>query len=950
MCQPAMTPDDPRLSAFVLGELTPVEATEVEAALAESAELRRVVDELREVSTNLFAALQAEPVPTAKIEPRSLSARRQPQRSAVPSSIVERPFDPPAPRSGAWLATLLPLGLLALLGVGLQSWTGSESPSARSPLVASSSPSSQVDGLAVLDASSLSGLSLEERELERLSRARHWGNSSQPPDAAVTTGPASQSLLRWGKLHDGQSIQVDQGPSVAFTVPPVLPGTYTNSAYPHIGLEAKAAQAGTPSTTWSAIRPVRRQSGVASQPGEVRLRSDRELSIPAEEQRGLGGAVANSNGADFIASRDLTESLVTQVAQQPADAYYAGHRFMFMDDFGSILVQQPDGESYAPIIENDFTVPTGELALSTFALDVDTASYSNVRRFLTQQQLPPPDAVRLEELVNYFDYDLPQPEGKDPFSLTVEATSCPWEPTHRLVRVGLQGKTIAKADRPLTRLVFLIDVSGSMSDANKLPLVQESLKLLVEQLGENDRIAIVTYSDDALLKLDSTLGSDRDTILAAIDSLSAGGSTNGAGGIQLAYEVATKHLQQDAANRVILCTDGDFNVGVSSDDELVKMIEEKRKTGVFLSVFGFGMGNIKDSKLEGLADKGNGHYGYIDDLDEARKVFHRELTGTLYTIAKDVKLQVEFNPAKVAAYRLLGYENRALAAADFNNDAVDAGELGAGHSVTAMYEIVPKGGVIPVATESTEDSHPPAVDPLRYQQPQEGDQQGNSQAPGDGSSQPAEDALNSQPSTLDSPELLTVKVRYKQPDGDDSTKLEVPLNDEPVAPSQDLQFAAAVTGFGLLLRNSEYAAGCNWDLVVELAEAGTGIDPAGERAEFVDLARQARRLWNALHPEGRHYRRPAQMTATEAVTGSVTLVSGNEFATLSIGRDDGVREGTRFTVVRIVRGEQLVPRVIGELRVVAVEADQSVGQLTRLEPGEQLQSGDIVTPASNTPR
>ena len=695
-------------------------------------------------------------------------------------------------------------------------------------------------------------------------------------------------------------------------------------------------------------------------------------------------------------------------AKQPADkaqdGYYAGHYFMLdvldagLQEESEAFYDDVPNEAYNPIVENDFTIPEGEAALSTFSLDVDTASYSNVRRFLTQQQLPPPDAVRIEELVNYFDYDLPQPEGEDPFSVTLDATSCPWQPQHRLVRIGLQGREIDMTQRPLTRLVFLLDVSGSMSDANKLPLVKDSMKLLVKELGENDRIAIVTYSNTAELKLDSAAGHEQETILAAIDSLDAGGSTNGAGGIQLAYETATKHFLEDASNRVILCTDGDFNVGVSDDDELVKMIEEKRESGVFLSIFGYGMGNIKDAKLESLADKGNGHYGYIDDLDEARKVFVEELTGMLYTIAKDVKLQVEFNPAKVGAYRLLGYENRMLAAKDFNNDAVDAGEMGAGHTVTALYEIVP-AGLIPQRPAKPD----PAVDPLKYQStlstasPTPGGSAGDQSATrklaeeitrafddtgfsgaeirievngrnvtAQGTVPTAEqrakidqvadsfadvtfeNKVTVTPPKAASDELLTVKLRYKQPDGEESTKLEFPLDDEPQSCSPDLQFAASVTGFGLLLRNSRYAAGCNWDLMVELAEGARGDDENGRRGEFIDLARQARRLWHALHPHGRHYGRPPQMTRVETPAGVVHVNDATRRVWINLGSQDGLRPQALFCVYGRKRRESAPDATDLKARIEVVSVDQrsAMCRILREDVKRPIAKGDLIVDIS----
>ncbi len=479
-------------------------------------------------------------------------------------------------------------------------------------------------------------------------------------------------------------------------------------------------------------------------------------------------------------------------------------------DFEITPRSAPGNESYAPIVENDFLSPLKE-PLSTFSVDVDTAAYANVRRFLEQGQLPPPDAVRIEEMLNYFSYDYAPPADGKPFAVHVEMAACPWNTKHRLARIAIKGKEVPRDKRPPSNLVFLVDVSGSMDEPNKLPLVKASLAMIVESLNENDRLAIVTYAGSVQRVLDSTPGNKRSQIMAAISQLTPGGSTNGEGGIQMAYETAVKNFRQGGTNRIILCTDGDFNVGVSDDGELVKLIEEKRKSGVFLSIFGFGMGNLKDAKLEKLADHGNGQYGYIDSRQEARKVFVEGLSGTLVTIAKDVKLQIEFNPAQVGAYRLVGYENRALAAEDFNNDAKDAGDIGAGHNVTALYEIVPVGEL------------KTSVDSLKYQ------------------GQPAKAAADKAASD----ELFTLKLRYKQPDGDKSQKIEIPCQDRKDAsahPSRDFDWAAGVAAFGLLLRDSKYKGNATFDLALELAQGGKGRDAHGYRGECIELMRKAKGL------------------------------------------------------------------------------------------------------------
>jgi Ca-activated chloride channel family protein len=469
------------------------------------------------------------------------------------------------------------------------------------------------------------------------------------------------------------------------------------------------------------------------------------------------------------------------------------------------------GDQYTRIYENPFIVAQGENAVSTFSIDVDTASYANVRQFLEQMHcLPPPDAVRIEELVNYFDYDYAGPTDDRPFAAHLEVAGCPWNSEHRLVRIALKGREIDRKARPQSNLVFLIDVSGSMDEPNKLPLLIEGMKLLTRELGENDKVAIVVYASSEGLALASTRGDQQQTILGALDQLRAGGSTAGGAGIQLAYQTAVENFIQGGVNRVILCTDGDFNVGVTSTAELERLAEEKAKdTGVFLTVLGFGRGNLNDAMMEAISGKGNGNYHYVDNLTEARKVLVEEMTGTLITIAKDVKIQVEFNPAKVAGYRLLGYENRMLRTEDFNDDRKDAGEIGAGHTVTALYEVVPVGQEVNTA----------ATDPLKYQ--------------GDAKPQAA------------SGEMLTLKLRYKEPDGDTSTKIEFPLTDNGkpfVDASEDFQFASAVASFGMLLRNSDHKGNSTLDNVLEIAQGASHHDPHGYRAEFLELARLAKQL------------------------------------------------------------------------------------------------------------
>jgi len=465
-------------------------------------------------------------------------------------------------------------------------------------------------------------------------------------------------------------------------------------------------------------------------------------------------------------------------------------------------------EGYDRVTENPF-LEVLKNPLSTFSIDVDTASYTNVRRFLTNGSLPPPDAVRIEEMVNYFTYDYPQPKKGEPFSFTTELTDAPWQPGNRLLLVGLQGLKVPLDKLPPANLVFLIDVSGSMSDENKLPLLIKSFKLLVGQLRPQDRVAIAVYAGQAGLVLPSTGGDEKHRILAALESLQAGGSTAGGAGIQLAYKVAKENFIRGGNNRVILATDGDFNVGASSDAEMERLIEEKRNDGIFLSVLGYGMGNYKDSKMQKLADKGNGNYAYIDNLLEAKKVLVSQFGGTMLTIAKDVKMQVEFNPAKVKSYRLIGYEKRMLRAEDFADDKKDAGELGSGHTVTALYEIVPVKGEADVKQE------------LTYQD------------------------VRVKESARKSPELATIRFRYKQPDADVSRELVRKIPAKAVGmgtAGENIRFAASVAEWGMLLRKSEYKGTATYAQVLELARKAKGADELGYRAEFIRLVEMAELL------------------------------------------------------------------------------------------------------------
>lgn len=454
------------------------------------------------------------------------------------------------------------------------------------------------------------------------------------------------------------------------------------------------------------------------------------------------------------------------------------------------------GETYKKILEHPF-LPAGILPFSTFSVDVDTAAYSNVRRYLNDGEKPPKDAVRIEELINYFTYDYPNPEGSHPLGLQVEMAACPWNPKHLIARVGLQAKKVDPSDRPPMNLVFLVDTSGSMGGENRLPLLKQGLSLLAEKLRPQDRVAIVAYAGSAGVVLPSTPGDQTGRILAALNRLDAGGSTAGGEGIELAYTLCADHFIKGGVNRVLLGTDGDFNVGITREEDLVKLIQAQRKTGIYLTVLGFGMGNLKDRTMESLAEHGNGHYAYVDTLEEARRVMVDNIAH-LQPVARDVKIQVEFNKGLVQYYRLIGYDNRLLSKEDFEDDAKDAGDMGAGQQVTAIYEIIPQEGAERVDDKTWGDT------------------------------------------------LMKVAVRYHLPEGKASILLERPLerNDQPLAKaSTDFRFAAAVAAFGMALRETPERGTANFDLAEELARGALGLDPGGYRGEFlalIDRARKAR--------------------------------------------------------------------------------------------------------------
>ncbi len=535
----------------------------------------------------------------------------------------------------------------------------------------------------------------------------------------------------------------------------------------------------------------------------VSHRSSKKSDDVAEALALKSGIVKTGDELHVRGGRSSTQHFCTPSSSSPTCRMYY---------FQRAPAECHNTEEYDKIYENDF-LDALHNPLSTFSIDVDVASYGNARRFINADRLPPRDAVRIEEFINYFDYDYEQPVGDVPFSITLEYSLCPWNEEHGLVHIGLRGEELTEEERRPSNLVFLMDVSGSMQPPNKLPLLRKAFLLLVDQLKDEDVVSIVVYAGAAGLVLPPTPGSEKETIKNAVRQLEAGGSTAGCAGIQLAYKTAKEHYIRGGNNRVILATDGDFNVGVSSTAELIDLIEEKREDGIFLTVLGFGMGNYKDHRLEQLADKGNGNHAYIDNILEAKKVFVDDVTATLYTIAKDVKIQVEFNPAKVASYRLIGYENRLLKKEDFDDDKKDAGEIGAGHTVTALYEIVPAGGTGEVS-EGFE---------LAYQ----------------------ETKIKKEAAKTD--EILTVKIRYKDPDGDTSKLIQTALKGDPLDPeksSDNFRFSAAVAMFAMILRDSEHRGDSSLEGVLELAKSSMGDDPFTYRSEFIQIVERTRLIYS----------------------------------------------------------------------------------------------------------
>jgi Ca-activated chloride channel family protein len=871
---PIMTfsPDSPELTAYLLGELDPETRTALEAELHRSPELAAELKSLSKVLGVVSEAFAMEPALGLSPEQHRRVIEALPPASSLPNRVQQ-----PRTETGAsnwavltrwlgWRGGFLLAGGLAVLATGFflrmpnhpapriladgdrlryqPDWKPMEMAKAETTDLVSAAPAADRKEAAV-PAGPPPVVNAPQPTL-----SARYGLPPQPglSTAVPSSAGKSEPKLRFATGGAGTSADaLASVPSLATSSLNAQPPTATDRnggvAVPQSGRYFKEAQL--------ALKPEVTRTLSAGR-GGVQLQRSRELEgiAAAAANAAVGDSEAkDSLGRGKVSAESLDLAKTVTVLQRKQYAYQGqkpASATSAMAAFGesggisgvdhsrraplatlgeapqfSLRFGVPPAESatastaFAPIQDNPFH-PVTTAPLSTFGMDVDTGSYSLIRRMLRENSLPPGDAVRLEELLNYFSYDYPQPKGDHPLGATVEVAACPWNEAHKLVRIGVKAREVANQERPRSNLVFLLDVSGSMAPETRLPLVKRAMRLLIDRLSPRDTVGIVTYAGEARVALEPVAISDegRRQVTEVLDSLEAGSGTHGSAGIQNAYAMATNHFIPGGVNRVILCTDGDFNVGVTDQNELLSLITARAKSGVFLSVLGFGMDNLKDSTLELLADRGNGNYAYIDSFSEARKVLVKQLDGTLVTVAKDAKIQVEFNPARVSRYRLLGYEKRLLRDRDFNDDTKDAGEVGAGHSVTVLYEIEPVGGT------------GAGVDPLRY------------------AATPAA-APESRVRTVHGEELLNLKIRYKQPDGQTSRLMEMPVKDmdrDLAKASVDFKFAASVAGYGMLLRQSPHAGTLTWEQVLRLAEQGQGNDVDGYRAEFIDLARRAQAL------------------------------------------------------------------------------------------------------------
>jgi Ca-activated chloride channel family protein len=864
--------DDPRLTAYALGELEPAERADLDAELQKDPGLRQAVEEIRQTAISLREELSAEPCPRLLPDQREAVASRLEE----PANIVHLPrwrlF-----RTAAWAAAAA--GIMAVLAWQFWFATPAKQPAqqlakltpmaapqpatnpnlklaAPTPLVTKTEPSPVAPAIdSTLQPTPSVPLAIDKKITKTPAPAVE---SVAPP--AVVVPP---TVVKMAAPERTQTFQLTQSNPPGFPPPPpidrqktlqtvadasslagaviqppdssrnALPASSPNQAEKDLTATAQALPVATKATGLNQssynLNLAQAGGGIGGGGGGGFSGGGGSAGAPVGGgiSGGMGGAGslvgrgrAGGGGGGRGGSGGRGNAVYAQLDDSPSGFAPGGPPQIYSDGGSYRYASPPTTATYPELTENTFT-PVSQHPLSTFSIDVDTASYSNVRRFLNSGQLPPHDAVRVEEMINYFSYQYPQPRGEEPFSANIEVAGCPWNSGHRLVRIGLKGREIEPRERAPGNFVFLIDISGSMATPERLPLIKQALRQLVKKMSNRDRVAIVVYASQAGVRLPSTPCSEKERILAAIDSLQAGGSTNGGDGIQQAYRVARENYLEGGINRVLLCTDGDFNVGITDQNQLVGMIVEKAKSGVFLTTLGVGTDNYKDALMQKLADKGNGNYYYLDTLEEAQKVLIDQMNGTLVTIARDVKIQIEFNPAQVSQYRLVGYEKRLLRTKDFNNDAKVAGEIGAGHTVTALYEIVPQGG----------DSRD-GVDGLKYQP----------SAP-----RPAR-AANSV-----NRELLTLKLRYKEPTGDTSRLLEFAVTDSGAGyerASTDFRFAAAVASFGMLLQESEFKGSSTYGGVRELAQSAKGADESGYRSEFINLVEKAEALQGGMVRRG----------------------------------------------------------------------------------------------------
>ncbi|MDO5580089.1 MAG: von Willebrand factor type A domain-containing protein [Planctomycetia bacterium] len=773
---------DPRITAYLLDELNPEEKTAFEEEISKNPDLQKELDSFRSTMETIKSALRNEPLPADSNAPQiSKDASFGKSRS---SWSVRR-----------WIAAAL---LVFLTVLGTSHWYSTQNKEAVRLIVPideyKKSDTVSAPGDIKENVLPTSEIVQTEKQLTGSIKATVKDSSkAQREDGAdqIEGKPAPAPVLK--KDEAAKSKRENYKPGTVPTKP--AKSAPAPASAPSVGMSMSSAPMNAPESPSPSFTDRDRMDGMA-------------MGIMPQGKRKARGIIGNDSGNSVLSFRQERETEMNMYRQPPVP------RFVSRSE-----------EGYRPLPEKPFVSPKEE-QFSTFSIDVDTASYSNIRRFIKAGQTPPSDAVRIEELINYFKYDYPGPakDSKEPFATNVEVASCPWAENHLLARIGIKGKEIPKEKRPPLHLVFLIDVSGSMSSSNKLPLVKRGLAELVEELRDGDEIAIVIYAGSARVHLKSTPGSETARILNAIDELRAGGSTAGAQGIQTAYEIARKQYKKGEINRIVLCTDGDFNVGTTDNNELEKMIEKEAKSGIYLSILGFGMGNYKDDRLSILSNKGNGNYGYIDSIAEARKLLVDQLTGTLITIAKDVKIQVEFNPNRVAGYRLLGYDDRRLAAEDFNNDKKDAGEIGAGHTITALYEIVPVGIAVPNAGRVDEPRYAAKKDESKSQEKKENP------------SAESKEEFND--------ELMFVKLRYKLPEETKSSLLKSPVvykKGTKSSASADFRFASAVALFGLILKESSYTNDADLDTAVALAKEALGKDCKDAwKNEFVDLVKQYR--------------------------------------------------------------------------------------------------------------